>query len=212
MNRISVKVKYKFGGGEISFDSFEQALQQDYLIHIRPDSRPQADGAFDSIVDIFLNITFEDFFKIVRDGIIWDVVTRGKESFILKPIIKEFQELEKINTCWDYSCVRINFDDTEVLLYGIRNMFTSNVGTTMTAIAKHYSRLMDGELGSPYQIIVPLTKDIQDDQEVYINWGSGDGYELKSYTEYWGIAYRFGYIRKVYDVVNQTILDTEWRK
>lgn len=217
MNKISVKITYKGGGltwiNKSDIDNLQKVVKENYIGNIRPNGGPQAGGCFDTIVEILLDISFIDFFKIVRDGLIFDLVTRGKESFVLRPLFAAFSKLEKDNDAWDYTKVRFLFEDTEVVIYGTSNLFTSKIGTVLNALSIHYNNLIDKELGLPYQLLIPIRKDINEEgQETFVNYGGGDDFEIEDYSRFWGIIYSYGFESKIYDVEKFKLLNESWTK
>jgi hypothetical protein len=211
MNKISVKLTYKASGlGWIDsndLETLQKEIKENYISNISPNGGPQAGGVVDTIVEILMDISFVDFFKIVRDGLIFDAVTRGKESFILKPLFNSFAKIESKNESWDYTKVRFLFDGTEVVVYGMSNLFSSKLGTVFNALSNHYNNL-----GTPYQILIPITKDSDEEgNEFYANYGGGSDFDMEDYTKFWGILYEFGYDAKIYDVENSTVLNELWK-
>jgi|JI10StandDraft_1071094.scaffolds.fasta_scaffold190870_2 hypothetical protein len=211
MNKISVKLTYKASGlswiDSIDLETLQKEIKENYISNISPNGGPQAGGIVDTIVEILIDISFVDFFKIIRDGLIFDTVTRGKESFILKPLFSSFAKIESKNESWDYTKVRFLFDGTEVVVYGMSNLFTSKLGTVFNALSKHYNNLR-----TPYQILIPITKDSDEEgNEFYANYGGGSDFDTEDYTKFWGILYEFGYDTKIYDVENSTMLNESWK-
>ncbi len=215
MNKVAIRIKYKGSGNSSGLKSLVSSLEDTYIISARPDGRPQAGGSVDALVEIFLNISFIDFFTIVRNGIIeglaFDLVTRGKNSLILKPVLEAFSKLEKENEAWDYINVSLMFDDTEIVIFGTSELFTSKVQLVLQLISKNYHNLIDRELGEPYKIIVPLKKESHAEFE-FINYRGGADYPIEEYGLYWGIIYQIGFKSLVYDVVNQKLLQKEWQE
>src|ERR1700741_67287 len=147
-NLISVSISYK-GSGLMSikgFDEFQKTIKENYISNIRPDSRPQSGGMIDMIVNVLMDITLIDFLKIIRNGLIFNMVTRGKESYILKPLFDAFEKLEKANESCDYSQVRFMFDGTEIIINGMTQLFTSKAAAVINELSKSYHILYSSEL------------------------------------------------------------------
>lgn len=211
MNKISVKITYKasglYGIHSNDLETLQKEIKENYISNISPNGGPQAGGVVDAIVEVLMDISFVDFFKIVRDGFIFDTVTRGKESFILKPLFTAFAKIESNNESWDYARVMFLFDGTEVVVYGMSNLFTSKLGTVFNALGKHYNNL-----GTPYQILIPITKDTDEDgNEFFANYEGGSDFDAEDYIKFWGILYEFGYEAKIYDVENSVLLNESWK-
>lgn len=211
MNKISVKLTYKASGlswiDNSDLETLHREIKENYISNISPNGGPQAGGVVDTVVEILMDISFIDFFKIIRDGLIFDTVTRGKESFVLKPLLNAFKKIESNNESWDYTKVRFLFDGTEVVVYGMTELFTSKIGTVFNSLSKHYNNL-----GTPYQISIPISKDKDDEgNEYYANYGGGDDFGIDDYTRYWGIIYEYGYDAKIYDVKNSILINESWK-
>jgi hypothetical protein len=211
MNKISVKLNYKASGlswiDSSDLEILKKEIKENYISNISPNGGPQSGGVVDTIVEILIDISFVDFFKIIRDGLIYDTVTKGKHSFILKPLFSSFAKIESNNESWDYIKVKFLFDGTEVVVYGMSNLFTSKLGTVLNALSKHYINL-----GTPYQILIPITKDSDDEgNDFYANYGGGSDFDTEDYTKFWGILYELGYDLKIYDVENSTMLNESWK-
>ena len=211
MNKISVKLTYKASGlswiDKTDLKVLHKEIKENYISNISPNGGPQAGGVVDTVVEILMDISFIDFFKIIRDGLIFDTVTRGKDSFVLKPLFNAFKKIESNNEAWDYTKVKFLFDGTEVIIYGISELFTSKIGTVFNALSKHYSKLK-----TPYQILITISKNKGDDgNDFYTNDGGGADFGIEEYIRYWGIVYDYGHDAKIYDVENAFLLNESWR-
>lgn len=216
MNKIVVKLSYKASGlyaiDTESLNDLCTSLKSNYITNIRPNNGPQAGGVVDCIIELIFDISFVDFFKIIRDGLIFDLVTRGKDSFILKPLFDAFKAMESKNPSWDYTKVKFLFDDTEVVIYGMSNLFTSKLGLVLNLIAKYYNFLIDKDLGAPYQILIPIVKDVDsENNEFYANYGGGSEFEIDDYQKYWGLVYQLGFEAKIFDLKEKKILNMSWK-
>lgn len=211
MEKVSVKLTYKASGlgwiDNSDLETLHAEIKENYISNISPNGGSQAGGVVDAVVEILMDISFVDFFKIIRDGIIFDAVTRGKESFALNPLFNAFKKIETNNESWDYTKVRFLFDGTEVVIYGMTDLFTSKICTVFNELSKHYNNL-----ATPYQILIPISKD-SDSQgnEYYANYGVGDDFGIEDYTKFWGIVYEYGLESKVYDVQKAILLNETWK-
>ena len=106
---IAIRLFYKGGGvslGAITEDEllkFKTELQEYYVTSFQDTKGSQAGGMLDTIVNIFTNIQIEDIAELTRDGLIFDLITRRKESIVLKPLLKAFQSVERDFPHFDYS-------------------------------------------------------------------------------------------------------------
>lgn len=209
MNHVSVKLSYKASGlGGIKMEDLDElveALKENYISHIAPNPGPQAGGLIDAFVEVILDTTFVDFFKVLRDGFIFDTFTRGKKSFVLKPLFDAFGKMESKNENWDYTIVRLLFNDTKVVIYGMSNMFTSRLNIVLSELSKHYNKL-----NNPHEIFVPVTRRVDNEGKITYAAYGGDDFADADYKSYWGISYHAGFDRKVYDVKADSLIDIGW--
>lgn len=209
MNYIAVKLSYKASGlYGINIDELQllnRELRENYISHIAPNPGPQAGGLVDAFVEVMVDTSFIDFFKVLRDGFIFDTVTRGKKSFLLKPLFDAFKRMETTNKYWDYTSVSFLFNDTQIIVYGINDMFTSRLNIVFDAISKHYKNL-----GEPYKVIIPITKDINSAGEVTYASYEGDDFVLEDYVGFWGVSCNAGSETMIYDVGQSKLFDGSW--
>jgi hypothetical protein len=206
MNRISVKISFKasglYGIDLQSVQDMKSEIREHYISNISENGGPQAGGLVDALVEIILDIPFQDFFKIMHDGFLFDTVTRGKESFLLKPLIQAMRSIEKKNELWDYHEVRFLFNDTEVVILGIQKLFTSTISSVFNALFIHHQNLQQ-----PYRIIIPLIKSIEENNEVFQRIEGGWDFSEDDFLKYWGIEYDLGHQFDVYDLEKGVLLN-----
>lgn len=209
MYKVSVKLSYKASGlGAINSEdlsTLKKELKEHYVSNLTPNGGPQAGGALDTIVEILLDVTFTDFCKMIRDGIIVGAVVKFNDKFILKPLFKAFSKIEIQNKYWDYARVSFLFDGTEVVVYGMAELFTSRLGTVFQALSNHFNNL-----DSPHRITIPIAKERDElGNVVFQNYEGGSDFELEDYIKYWGLSDLWG-DRKVYDVQQSVVLNESW--
>lgn len=209
MNHVSIKLSYKasglYGINKEDLQTLTKELKENYISHITSNPGPQAGGLVDAFVEVMLDTSFVDFFKVLRDGFIFDTVTRGQKSFLLKPLFKAFKEMEAKNEYWDYSSVQFFFNSTIVTVYGLEKMFTSRLGMIFEELSKHSMNL-----GEPYEIVIPVTKFIDGEGDSKFVSYQGDDYNLDDYVKFWGISYDSGHTRKVYDLSKSILIEESW--
>lgn len=211
MNHISVKLTYKESGcgwiDKTDLNHLHNELKENYVANIRPNGNPQAGGMVDAFIEVIMNTSFIEFFTVVKQGLMFDAVIRGKKSLVLKPLFNAFKRMEQNNKSWDYTKVRFLFDETEVVVYGMSNLFTSKIGTVFIELSNCYS-----DLGTPDQILIPISKELNEDgTEYFANYGGGEDFDIEEYTAYWGLVYAYGFESKIYDVQSKKILDVSWK-
>jgi hypothetical protein len=215
MESISIIFHYKQSGistnNEKQLEQLKSELKENYVTNFRPNSGPQSGGLLDSMIEIVFNIDLIDFVKILRDGVIFDAITRGKESFLLKPLFDAFSKAENETDYWDYYKISFIFDDTIINIFGMDRMFTSKLNEIIATVFKNYNNINNSELGKPYEINIPIQKVLQENQTYkFINQEALTDYEKSEYLKYWAISYHFGFTKKVYDVEQSLLLDEEW--
>ncbi|MGM1429849.1 hypothetical protein ACS126_11365 [Sphingobacterium lactis] len=215
MDYAAIKISYKQSGiSEKNIKFIEQVrseLKDKYILNIRPNSGPQAGGLLDLTLEVILNLDLKAFITILRDGLIFDTVIRGKDSFILKPLFDTFSKIELSTRRWDYSCVSFIFDDTIVYIYGIENLFTSKIYFTLNKLQKIYNKLEIAQHGLPYQIVIPIEQQIDNKgNKVFLNDEHLKDYNLEYYENYWGLSYELGNIKKTLDLRKEIIIEEEW--
>lgn len=209
MNYVSIKLSYKasglYGINKLDLDNLSDELRKNYISYITSNPGPQAGGLVDAFVEVLLDTSFVDFFKVLRDGFIFDTVTRGGKSFLLKPLFDAFRKIEVNNEYWDYSCVQFFFNSTKITIYGTNKMFTSRLAMVFDSLAKHYK-----DLGEPYEIVIPITKETTSgDNSTYMSY-QGNDFDIIDYGKYWGISDNSGYDRKIYDVKKSIFINESW--
>ncbi|MDO6390996.1 hypothetical protein Q4E40_12715 [Pontibacter sp. BT731] len=133
MNEISISLSYKVQGGDI-FDDLEKDLKEEYIINVQSKPGTAAMGIWDSMVEIIVNVELKDYVMIVLGGAAWDLVKAGSRSFFLRPLVQAFEKLEKQHEYFDYTSLRLKFQDTEIVVYGLKKLLSSRLGTTMPLI------------------------------------------------------------------------------
>lgn len=207
MNEISICLNYKVQGGNI-FHNLQHELEKEFVVNIKSRPGTAAMGVWDSFVEIIINIELKDFSKLAAAGLAWDLVKSGTRKFFLKPMIQIFKEFESNNVTFDYSGLLLKFQDTDVVVYGLKNLFTSRLGTLMPALVKHYQNLIrDDEY--PHTILVPLV--YESERDAFVNYGGSEDFELEQYTQFWGISYdAFGEEQAVYNVQKSKLLPSSF--
>ena len=166
-------------------------------------------GIWDSVIEIIINLELKDYVMFILGGASWDLIKTGTRSFILKPLVQAFEKLETNFENFDYTSLRLRFQDTEIVIYGLENLLTSKLGTTMPLIAEHYHNILKGDI-TPHTIFVPIRFD--EISEEYVDYGEGDDFNLNEYKKLWGVFYDpFGYEQDVYDVTQNKLLSKKFK-
>jgi hypothetical protein len=125
-------------------------------------------------------------------------------------LISAFAKIEKNSQSWDYSHTKLLFDGTEVVILGMDNMFTSRIGIVFNALSQHYQNLLSFDNEAPYEIIIPIHRTIDENRkESFYEYPMGG--DLGDYSKYWGVSYKMGFERKVYDVKSKSMIEQSWQ-
>jgi hypothetical protein len=205
MNEITLIIDYKAHGRDLK-EELQKHLSTEYTTIIRPKGGPAAGGIYDASVEIIFNLDLKDFVMIAVGGLAWDLIKAGTRKFMLEPLVDAFAGLEgQSEGAIDFSSTVMRFQDTDIFLYGMEDVFTVVIPRIFPLIVKNYDAICGSE-GSPEAIIIPL----QFDEEAgrYIDEGFGNSYAIEDYTRFWGVSYDiFGEERKVFDVGASVYLD-----
>lgn len=208
-NYVAVKLSYKASGlngiNQDDLDVLNTELKENYISHISPNPGPQSGGLVDAFVEVILDTSFTDFFRALRDGFIVDTVIRGKKSFLLKPLFDAFKRMEVKNEYWDYTSVRFFFNSTQVIVFGMNNMFTSRLSIVFDAIIKNYKNL-----GEPHEIIIPIIKGTDSAGKAILSTYEGEDFEPEDYVRFWGVSYNSGFETMIYDVGQSQLFEGSW--
>lgn len=217
---LAVMVYYKASGfgsaPELRWEYLQDLkgeLRENYITSIQDTGGPQAGGILDTVVEIFTNHAFSELTEIVKDGLLFDLIFNGKNSILLKPLVKAFQKIESTTLCWDYTQVRFYFDDTVIIIYGASKLFTSVVGSVFPKLIEHAQYLNLEEYGLPSRICLPIRKmDWGDGRDSWVTpEGDGEDYTAQDCLTFWGLEYGSRHNRKIYDYKKKQVLDLEWR-
>lgn len=194
-----------------ALEELNQSLKDTYMLHLKTPPGAQAGGVLDVVVELFIEYNLDDVAKEIGQILFEDALLRGKNSIALKPLFTAFSKIEATKGSWDYSHVSFFFEDTDIVIFGGSNLFTSKVPIVMNTLLKQYDKLVDEELGKPSDIIIPISKEINEDGEVmFSNYGGGGDFPKKDYAMYWGLEY-FGGERKIFDVRKEKVIEKTWR-
>lgn len=216
MKNIAIKLTYKSSGVSPAMkeviEDIRTSLKIDYIVNFKPNTGPQAGGLVDALMELILDFSLVDLVQILRDGFIFDTITRGKDSFALQPLFKAFQKLEANFLYWDYLSIRFYFEETTIEVIGVENMFSSKLPLIFKAIGEHYEFLLDNKLGKPTYILIPIEKVLEDGEEKFINSEPIKDYSIEEYQQFWGISYNSDYNKRVYDCNKQSLIEANWEK
>lgn len=210
-NTIAISISYK-KSGETEYitkaiDEIKHAFGDDFLLHIKPNPGTQAMGLIDAMIELSSNISLGTFLSILKNGVEYYVAYKILwEGF--KKVFKKMEAIEAETEHWDYSCVKIKFDDCDIIIYGYENIFRTAVPFVFNMLLASRKKLFDTDLGVPYEIHIPIQKD--EDNNNFTREDCPDDLSIDSYRKYWGIVYNYGYDRRVYDVKNEKLLSNDW--
>ncbi len=210
MNEITVVIDYKAHGRDLR-EELQSTLPDHYTSVIRPRGGTAAGGIYDAGVEIIFNLELKDFVMIAVEGLAWDLIKMGTRNFMLRPLVKAFEVLEgESNQAIDFGSMILRFQDTDLYLYGMEDMFTVVIPKVIPHLIKNYDSICGAD-GPPESIVVPLR--YEEGAGRFIDGGFGDSHDIEEYTKYWGISYDiFDTERRIYDVEQSSYLDAAIEK
>ncbi|MGH9515399.1 MAG: hypothetical protein ACRD3P_06940 [Terriglobales bacterium] len=154
--------------------------------------------------------------QLLIDGVAFDFIKRGAESFVLRPFLAAYEKLRDRNKSderIDIGELQIHFQDSILLIREVRtDTILSNLGKLLLCLARNYDHLTIHHGESPFLIQIPAFEDPDEDRprrfrvrgdidETIPSHGPSD------YFKFWGLEYIVDADRRVYDVTRQLLLD-----
>ncbi len=196
-------------------DEFRRELASDYISVVK--GRPAGAGGFTHLyVEIISSFSLSHLVQLLIDGIAFDVIKRGAESFVLRPFFAAYEKLRdrnKGNRSIDIGELQVHFQDSILLTHEVReDTIVPNLGKLLLCLAQNYDHLTLGHGESPFLIHIPVFEDPDEDRprrfrvrgdidETIPSDGPAD------YFKFWGLEYVVETDRRVYDVARQLLLD-----
>jgi hypothetical protein len=224
MDKLILKIEYDafpLTNGVEDFDKidvFKSELSSDYEVFIKPRPVGRGGGAYQFIVDLLIDLTLEDYLKIVGGylgGKILDKIIDPKiEKYLFRPFKSAYEKLKQLNPILDCYRLRIEFVDTQINVYGIyENSIIEINEMILGALKQHYDNLKTGLGRLPDEIHIPLLIDAKEDEHIYRTPLGFDEYltglDKMNYLKLWGTM-DFNGIKTIYDLENKVVIPGEF--
>lgn len=193
-------------------DEFRKELSKEYVSVVQ--GKPGDLGGLEKfLVDMIANISIEDFIKLIRDGIAFDLIKLGTKSFVLRPFINAYKKLKKKNEeRLDIERFSIVYEDTTIHIYSIYdNSIINQLESILNNVALHYSSLVTSENERPSEIHIPVFHDESDNRlspfRVKLDVDETiQNFSERDFSTYWGIFYEYSNQWIVYDLNSKQLV------
>ena len=223
MNEPSIKVTYgafQYNKGVEDFgdiETFKEDLAKSYsssIVKAIPVGR--GGGAYQFIVDTFINLHAKDYLEIIGGYIGSKVFDKAigeplLKAYIFTPFKSAYRRLKSQNTLLDCYLFTIELLDTKVFIYSIHpDSIIEDQDGILFELDKQFNNLIIDE-EFPSEIHIPVYSEIVNEKVIYRpplgmaeTLGTADN---QNYLKLWGLKYQYSFRSIVYDVVNQTMLN-----
>ncbi len=195
-------------------DEFRKELSSDYVSVVK--GRPAGAGGLVHLAVEFISIfSLSHIVQLLIDGIAYDLIKDGTQSFVLSHFISAYRKLKARNRerHLDIGELRIEFQDCLLVIHGTTNgEIDEQLEAIFRALAESYRNLalQDGEL--PFAIHIPVFEDPDEERSSRFRViGDMDetmrSREKEDYLRYWGLVYDRASALRVYDVQNKLLID-----
>ncbi len=196
-------------------DEFRRELAADYVCVVK--GRPAGAGGFTHLnVEVISSFSLSHLVQLLIDGIAFDVIKRGAESFILRPFLAAYEKLRDRNkgkNSIDIGELQVHFQDSVLLIHEVReDTMVTNLGKLLLCLAQNYDHLTISPGESPFLIHIPVFEDPDEDRPLRFRVRGEIDETIPSngpsdYFKFWGLEYIVETDRRVYDVARQLLLD-----
>jgi hypothetical protein len=196
-------------------DEFRRELAADYVSVVK--GRPAGAGGFTHLyVEVISSLSLSHLIQLLLDGLAFDLIKKGGESFVLRPFLVAFEKLRdrnKTSRLIDIAELQIHFQDSILLIHEVStDTIVQNLEKILLSIAQNYEDLAFGDGESPFLIHIPVFEDLEEDRpckfrvrgdidETICSDGPAD------YFKFWGLEYVVEADRRVYDVARRLVFD-----
>ena len=224
MEPVAVRIDYwtlpdgSLTGVELEgIDEFRRDLQNVYASLVRGQSGACGGGLYDLMVHVTSSISLRDVVSLISGGVAYDLMKRGANSFVLKPLITAIEKLKSRNKKRNIEVdeLTFSFQDADIIVkkIGKQHLF-DDLGRIFKALAENFE-YMKGKTGeSPYAIHIPVFEDpnprfsrfraLLDVDETI------EGITADSYFKYWGVRYNLEGRIRVFDVHRRLFIDATY--
>ncbi|MBB4081111.1 hypothetical protein GGR28_003758 [Lewinella aquimaris] len=182
------------------FDEFTKEIDQspDISIQYKASWLPAAAEGGETNITIFLNSDLLDFLKsLVVSGLLWDVIKVGTKRYILSPLFRALENLEKRRLKiggLNVRTVQFQFADTIIIVGGISRNFTMTISHLFKEINKQLPKL-SSRIGNVSKIETPIIenegyfkeRDGKYTFNIYADDDNADLDALNKFTKIWRI-------------------------
>jgi hypothetical protein len=221
--RTAITVKYWIASDQgrnfddlQGIDGFRRELNAEYISVVK--GRPAGAGGFTHLyIEVISSLSLSHFVQLLLDGIAFDLVKRGAESFVLRPFIAAYKKLRdrnKGNRLIDIGELQVHFQDSVLLIHEVStDTIVLNLEKLFFSLAQNYERLTLGDCGdSRFLIHIPVFEDPEADRPCRFRVRGDIDETIKSdgptdYFKFWGLEYIVDTDRRVFDVTRQLLLD-----
>lgn len=225
--RTAVKVKYWISANSIDqrknldligVDDFRRELAADYISVVQ--RRPAGAGGVTHLyVELISSLSLSHVAQMLLDGIAFDLIKRGTESFVLRPLLaayEKFRDRNKKDHFVDIGELEIQFQDSLLVIHEISSdSIVGQLENILLTLARNYQRfvLRDGE--APFAIHIPVFEDPDEDRPCRFRVIGDIDETIRSsgpedYLKFWGLEYDVSDDRRVFDVSRELLLDEEF--
>jgi hypothetical protein len=196
-------------------DEFRRELTANYISVVK--GRPAGAGGFTHLyVEIISSFSLSHLVQLVLDGIAFDLIKRGSESFVLRPFLEAYKKLRDRNKgtrLIDIGELQIHFQDSVLLIHEVSaDTMVPNLERLLLSLAQNYEHLTLSDGESPFLIHIPVFEDPEDERPCRFRVRGDIDETIRSdgpadYFKFWGLEYIVDTDRRVYDVARQLLLD-----
>ena len=215
----AITVKYWISSDQRRFvdldgiDEFRSDLSAEYLSFVR--GRPAGAGGLTRLfVDLTSSVSLSHLVQLLLDGIAYDLIKSGSESFVLRPFLAAYKKLRDRNRergAIDIAELRIQFQDSLLVIHEISDdSIVPQLERILLTLGTNYESLVLSSGESPFAIHIPVFEDTDRDRVTRFRVIGDIDETIRSqgpedYYRYWGLEYDYG--RRVYDVERRLLLD-----
>lgn len=196
-------------------DEFRRELAADYVSVVK--GRPAGAGGFTHLyVEVISSFSLSHLVQLLIDGVAFDLIKRGSESFVLRPFLAAYEKLRDRNkgdNSIDIGELQIHFQDSILLIHEVRtDTIVQNLGKLLLYLAQNYDHLTLSHGERPFLIHIPVFEDPEEDSPCRFRVRGDIDETIPSdgpsdYFRFWGLEYIVETDRRVYEVAGQLLLD-----
>ncbi len=202
-------------------EEFQQVLSENYITVIRAMRGSCGGGMNHLAVELISQIDLSDVLKIIRDGVIFDLMKSGSRAFVLQPFLNAYKKLCKLNAgvrAIGIEELNISFRDSKIKIYNLGETdVIDELEKIFVALAGNYENMILPSGEKPYEVYIPVFRDIREDGEIIYR-------QLQDYDEtiqdvskddyynYWGLGYDWDIFSRAYDLKAKQLLQERFFK